>query len=77
MLGELTNVTLTNIAGTDWTANYDYHKDGDLDDQTINSTPTDFSYNGDLLTSVGGSSLNWDENGNLENSLMVASINWN
>jgi RHS repeat-associated protein len=78
MRSELTSAEITNISGT-WSAVYDYHKNGNMDDKTVNSTQTTYEYDwqspvGDdchLMTKLTEGStpitLDYDENGNMRN----------
>lgn len=70
MLSQLTDATITNIGGSDWTAEYTYHKNGDMASRTITGTDnTTFSYTGNQMAGASGGetfSLDWDLNGNMK-----------
>jgi RHS repeat-associated protein len=48
--------------------NYHYRLDGNIERKTVNSSDTDYEYNGDIITTATGGdnfSLTWDKNGQL------------
>lgn len=73
--GKTTNYTydvnsqLTAVSGTNYSASYAYDNRGNITNKTINGTSTTFSYSNDgwndKLTSVNGTSLTYDSNGNV------------
>jgi len=74
----LKNASISNIAGQNWTAQYDYDKAGNLDNQQVNDNGSARGYEGDLLTGSTGTeqfSLDWDQNGNLVASASL-DIEW-
>jgi RHS repeat-associated protein len=70
MLSQLADATITNINGNPWAETYNYHKNGDMNYRTIQSSTTNFTYSGNQMNmATGGESftLNWDNNGNMKN----------
>ena len=68
MLSQLTSAQLNrpDTNGIDWSLAYQYSKDGNIDQKTINGgQPTVYGYYGDLMTDIGNDQLDWDENGRL------------
>lgn len=63
------NSQLTAVSGTNYSASYAYDNRGNITNKTINGTSTTFSYSNDgwndKLTSVNGTSLTYDSNGNV------------
>ena len=63
------NSQLTAVSGTNYSASYAYNSRGNITNKTINGTSTTFSYSNDgwndKLTSVNGTSLTYDSNGNV------------
>lgn len=55
----------SNINSTTWAGSYTWHDDGNLDTRTEAGAQTNHSYTGDLLTTVGASTLTWDDNGSM------------
>ncbi len=76
MRSQLTDASVTNIGGSTWTADYNYRKDGNIDDETVAGSSADFDYDGDLMTDKGNDSLNWDLNGQMTSGI-TASMEWN
>ena len=65
MRSQLLTADITNIGGSTWSAEYAWHKDGNIASRTINSTPKSFQFNGDLMTDAGSDELCHDLNGNM------------
>jgi hypothetical protein len=64
----LTSVSISNTDSLTWTADYGYHKNGDMTGRTIQSNSTGFTYNGNEMASAAGSksfALGYDLNDNL------------
>jgi len=62
---QLLSASMTNINGGTWQAAYAYDKAGNVTSEVINSTPTAFTYDGDLMTAKGSDDLTWDSNGRM------------
>ncbi len=76
MRSQLLSADITNIGGSTWSADYDYRKDGNIDDETVAGSSADFEYDGDLMTDKGNDSLSWDLNGQMTSGI-TASMEWN
>ena len=76
MRSQLTDASVTNIGGSTWTADYNYRKDGNIDDETVAGSSADFEYDGDLMTDKGNDSLSWDLNGQMTTGIS-SSMTWN
>ncbi len=63
------------VDGVPWSGSYQYRKDGNIDQQTVQGTQTIFGYSGDLLTQRGQQDLGWDGNGQLTSD-EVRTIGW-
>ena len=73
--GKTTNYTydsngqLTAVSGTNYSASYAYDNRGNITSKTVNGTSTTFGYSNDgwndKLTSVKGTALTYDKNGNV------------
>ena len=73
--GKTTNYTydvnsqLTAVSGTNYSASYAYDSRGNITNKNVNGTSTTFTYSNsdwkDELTAVNGTSLTYDENGNV------------
>ena len=61
---QLTYAKNNNIGGSSWDVDFDYHKNGNVDAKEVNSTPTDYSFNGELMTDAGADEIGHDLNGN-------------
>jgi RHS repeat-associated protein len=72
---QLLSASMTNINGGTWQAEYCYDKAGNIYSETINSTPTAFTYDGDLMTGKGQDSLAWDLNGQMTSGI-TSSMLW-
>ncbi|HPD48789.1 MAG TPA: RHS repeat-associated core domain-containing protein, partial [Anaerohalosphaeraceae bacterium] len=72
---QLLSASMTNIGGSTWQASYAYDKAGNIYSETINSTPTAFTYDGDLMTAKGQDSLDWDLNGQMTTGI-TSSMTW-
>jgi RHS repeat-associated protein len=72
---QLLSASVTNIDSGTWQAEYRYDKAGNIYSETINSTPTSFSYDGDLMTAKGQDSLDWDLNGQMTTGI-TSSMTW-
>jgi len=55
---------------------FNYSLDGNINTKTIDQQNTSYGYNGDRMTSVGASGLDWDGNGQLTTGL-TANFTWN
>jgi len=83
MRSQLTSATITNIGGSNWTATYNYHENGDIDSKIIQGSQTGFTYVGNQMdTASGGESFNldWDLNGQMTNlpySGITTQLVWN
>jgi len=75
MRSQLTDASVTNIDSSTWTADFTYKKAGNIQTKEINSTTTDYTYTGDLMTEVDEDEIGWDLNGNMETGL-TAEITW-
>jgi RHS repeat-associated protein len=53
------------VDGVLWGGSYQYRKDGNIDQQTVQGTQTVFGYSGDRMTQRGQQDLGWDGNGQL------------
>ncbi len=49
MRSQLLSADITNIGGSTWSADYNYRKDGNIDDETVAGSSADFEYDGDLM----------------------------
>jgi len=70
MRSQLAASSISNIAGGDWSAEYNYRKNSDIIAKTIAGQQTSFTYNGNLMkAAIGGEhfTLNYDLNGNMKN----------
>ena len=76
MRSQLLSADITNVGGSTWSADYDYRKDGNIDNETVAGTSADFDYDGDLMTDKGNDSLDWDLNGQMTSGI-IASMEWN
>jgi len=75
MQSGLVDANITNINGSNWTANYSYKKDGNIEEKTVNSQSIDYEYDttpggstvfdSDIMTKAGNEDLTWNENGQL------------
>ncbi len=63
------NSQLTGVTGNNYNASYAYDNRGNITNKTVNGTSTTFAYSNDgwndKLTSVNGTALTYDENGNV------------
>lgn len=63
------NSQLTAVSGTNYSASYAYDSRGNITNKTVNGTSTTFGYSSDgwndKLTSVNGTALTYDANGNV------------
>ena len=75
MRSQLTAAGITNINSSTWTADFTYKKAGNIESKEINSTPTNYTYTGDLMTKADNDDITWDLNGNMETGL-TADITW-
>jgi RHS repeat-associated protein len=75
MRSQLIIASVSNIGGSTWSADYEYDKAGNVTSQTVNSTPTSFAYDGDLMTAKGVDSVDWDLNGQMTTGI-TASMMW-
>jgi len=78
MRSQLTSADITNIIGTgNWSADYSYHKNGDMSLRTIQSNTDTFTYTGNLMATLDGTNLNWDENGQLTAGASAETLSYN
>jgi RHS repeat-associated protein len=86
MQSGLVDANITNINNSTWTAGYSYKKDGNIEEKTVNSQPTDYEYDttqggskfdSDIMTKAGNDDLTWNSNGQLAQTPAISfNYNW-
>jgi hypothetical protein len=52
-----------------------YSKDGNVQQKNVNSSPTNYTYDGDLMTEAASDDLAWDETAGLRKAEMRPHLN--